>query len=122
MIRSSLVVLIICLLLSGCVISDKVEFLTKAIVKIEDGNLYFDCSEERIVSQGDTINDIAYRCPVVINEETTITDERDHPLLLDELKVEDLIKIYLSKPLKIDEMGHEAFEAKKIVRIESHDL
>lgn len=120
MIKKCFFMLITCILFSACTKGDTtVDVLTKKVEIIEEGKLYFDCSEEMNKTKGDNINSIGYLCSVFINEQTTLSDINDQLLTLNEFKVGDVIKIYFSTPQIINE-NNKSFVAKEIMRIESN--
>lgn len=120
MIKKFFALLISCILLSGCGNADLLSnILTEAEI-IEEGKLYFDCSEEINKTKGDTVNSIGYLCSVIINEQTVLTDNNNQTLTLNEIKAGDLINIYFVTPQNIND-NNKSFEAKKIVIVESNN-
>jgi hypothetical protein len=90
-----IIVVVIVMVASGC--SKKVSNWDTVIESIEQGNIKVDCSPKKYAS-----DDIGYSCGLITTDETIYEDVSGNSISIDQFKIGDDVRLYLTSPQVVD--------------------
>ncbi|GIP18968.1 hypothetical protein J40TS1_46100 [Paenibacillus montaniterrae] len=107
--KLKLLMLCAMLLLAAAGCSNKTSQLETFISSIEQGNLIVECYPRK-----ESGNSIGTACKVIVSDDTLYEDRSGNPLMFEDFKIGDDVKLYFKSPLSL-EKSNSTYHVSKIV-------